>query len=396
MRTIKPPARREDTRQTRGKASRALVIVAMAAGLFGAGAAPTLAATSHQAVHSTAAPAPASKAASAPPAGIAVGKSIATGSKPRATKGVVRPMTLSVTLTASSTMLWPTRYTTLTATANQDLGSTPYDLFIYDDLGNDVVCQIITATTCQVAETEPTPGYDDYFAYIAPATDTNGTNAVAYSQTVAVEWEGITLTLSASAHTVPVGTAVTLSATSNTDIGPSPFYIQIWDTTTGTLLNTGYCGTGTVCPEAGQASIVVSQSVATTHSYIATFAMNGSTYPPAELQTTSAANYVTWTGDGYQISLSAPAVVTNGPTPVTVKTNIDIGPTPYCVEVYDETTGNRIAGYGSGSAWTFDYQVGRDQTDYLVAFISACTTTLPPGSIQASSSTVSVTEYYIG
>jgi hypothetical protein len=394
MRTADPQARRGTTRPSRGGTWRALAVLATVAALFGTGAVSANAATARPA-HSSATLA--SKPTPVPPAGIPVGKVTAPAKPHTAKQAAIRPLTaISVTLTASPSVLWPTQFTTLTATASQDVGATPYDIFIYDDLTNSVVCQVITGTTCQVAETKPTPGSDDYFAYVSVASDTNGTQAVAFSSTVVVDWEGVTLTLSASAHTVAVGTAVTLSATSNLDVGPSPFFIEIWDATTGTLLNTGSCGFGTACPAAGQASIVVSQSAATTHSYVATLGLNSSTYPPAELQTTSGANYVTWTASGYQVALSAPAVVVNGPTPVTVKANIDVAPTPYFIEVFDETTGTRIAAFAGGSAQTFNYEVGRTGTDTLVAFISNGSSLLPPGNIQASSNTISVSEEFIG
>ena len=42
-----------------------------------------------------------------------------------------------------------------------------------------------------------------------------------------------------------MGTAVTLTATANTDVGPTPYYITIYDETTGAEL--AVCGTGITC-----------------------------------------------------------------------------------------------------------------------------------------------------
>jgi hypothetical protein len=56
---------------------------------------------------------------------------------------------------------------------------------------------------------------------------------------------GFTVSLATSSTGPYVGTAVTLTATANTDVGPTPYYITIYDQTTGAEL--ALCGTGTTC-----------------------------------------------------------------------------------------------------------------------------------------------------
>ncbi len=56
---------------------------------------------------------------------------------------------------------------------------------------------------------------------------------------------GFTVWLAASSTAPYVGTAVTLTATANTDVGPTPYYITIYDETTGAEL--AVCGTGITC-----------------------------------------------------------------------------------------------------------------------------------------------------
>ena len=56
---------------------------------------------------------------------------------------------------------------------------------------------------------------------------------------------GFTVSLAASSAAPYVGTAVTLTATANTDVGPTPYYITIYDETTGAEL--AVCGTGITC-----------------------------------------------------------------------------------------------------------------------------------------------------
>jgi hypothetical protein len=56
---------------------------------------------------------------------------------------------------------------------------------------------------------------------------------------------GFTVSLAASSTDAYVGTAVTLTATANTDVGPTPYYITIYDETTGAEL--AVCGSGITC-----------------------------------------------------------------------------------------------------------------------------------------------------
>ncbi len=56
---------------------------------------------------------------------------------------------------------------------------------------------------------------------------------------------GFTVSLAASSTDPYVGTAVTLTATANADVGPTPYYITIYDETTGAEL--AVCGSGTTC-----------------------------------------------------------------------------------------------------------------------------------------------------
>jgi hypothetical protein len=91
--------------------------------------------------------------------------------------------------------------------------------------------------------------------------------------------------------------------------------------------------------------------------------------------------------------LSGLDVVTNSPTtPVTVTANIDVGPTQYYIEVFDENTGTRVGRFPYFSTEKFDFPIGANTTHNLVAFISADDTTLPPANIQASSNTITVSE----
>jgi hypothetical protein len=98
------------------------------------------------------------------------------------------------------------------------------------------------------------------------------------------------VSLSASATSVPVGSTVTLTAYTSTDVGPTPYYIEIFDQSalpTPKLLVS--CGSGTSC------SVSVSQNAPGSHTYIAFVSSSSSSYPPPNIQSTSNTVTVTWT-----------------------------------------------------------------------------------------------------
>ncbi len=63
--------------------------------------------------------------------------------------------------------------------------------------------------------------------------------------------------LLAAAATICCCTGVAQAATANTDVGPTPYYITIYDETTGAEL--AVCGTGTTCSAAVSESSTGSQ-----------------------------------------------------------------------------------------------------------------------------------------
>jgi hypothetical protein len=56
---------------------------------------------------------------------------------------------------------------------------------------------------------------------------------------------GFAISLAASSAYPLIGQSVTLTATTNTDVGPTPYYITIYSETTGAEL--AVCGSGTTC-----------------------------------------------------------------------------------------------------------------------------------------------------
>lgn len=332
------------------------------------------------------APAPAANAITAPIASKDKAQA-AAGSRaiaPSASAALVLPWTVS--LSASSQSLWPTQYSTLTATTNQNVGPTPYYLSIYDQTSHSNVAICGTGTTCSASVTQASATTHYYIAYVSYYPSTNPPAGIqATSSSVYVTWKSVTISLQASPATTFVGGSATLTSTTSADIGPSPFYAEIYDATTGVRLT--YCGFGTTC------SVSTSQSVATTHRFVAYVSNYSTTYPPAGIRATSNDAFVTWNYNGYRIFLNA-VRTSYGHDTVTAFTNVNVGPTPYWIEIFSQTTGARVAVCGSGTTCSANVALNFGKNNF-VAFISAYSTTLPPANVQASSSIVSDTFFPI-
>ncbi|HEX3478467.1 MAG TPA: hypothetical protein VHT91_25775 [Kofleriaceae bacterium] len=283
----------------------------------------------------------------------------------------------SVTMVASPTILWPTSYSIVEVSANADVGPTPYYLriFYWDGPNRVNVASCATGTSCAGVVTQPDVsgiefwGAVEDFAQVAQA-----------SRSTFIEWLGAVTALSASSPTTSVGASVTLTATSDRDIGPSPFYAEIFDVTTGTLLTE--CGVGTSC------SAQVSQSQATTHAYQAFLSGFGTSLPPPGILEATSISYVTWGTQGWSVDLTAdpsPPVIAT----VTATASADVGPTPYYIEIFDEN-GTLIKLCGSGTTCTTQYAPSMSGSN-LVAFVAPWSTTLVPAGAQASSATVTST-----
>ena len=313
-----------------------------------------------------------------PPTSPGAGTGAAIPAKPHGLRAV-RPLTAwTVSLTASSNLLWPDQYSTLTATANMDVGPTPYYLRIYALTSGAYVVTCASGTTCSSSVTQPLPATHYYVAVVSYAsTGYPPSGEQTASGEVGVVWHGVNLTLAASQPTVPVGGVSTLTATTSQDIGPSPFWTEIYDMTTGTRLTD--CGYGTTC------SVSVSQAAATTHEYVAYLSDNSTAYPPPGIQETSLFSFITWSNLGWRVSLSAPGA-SYGSETVTATANGDVGPTPYYIEIFNET-GTRLAVCGAGSSCSVAFTPSYAGSN-LVAFVSAYSTALPPASTVASSNVV--------
>jgi len=310
----------------------------------------------------------------------------------RTSTPMVQPLVAwTVNISASSTYLWPTQWSTVTATTNQDVGPTPYYLIIEQitSASNATWAPVAicgTGTSCSVSLTRASPDISNYIAYVASSTvPPSNVQAAAPGNgywTYEVNWHGIGLGIASNVTTPIVGQEVTLTATTGEDVGPSPFWIQIYDLTNGTRLAT--CGSGTSC------SVTVSPWQAVTRTYGAVVSDNTAAYPATGVISWSAATYVTWSNSGFQLSLTAPASASGGYSgyvTVTATANMDVGPTPYFIEIFNQATGALVGRCGTGSVCSVSAYVLPGWNSH-VAVISTYDDTFLPATIVANSNSV--------
>jgi hypothetical protein len=186
-------------------------------------------------------------------------------------------------------------------------------------------------------------------------------------------------TIAASPTTLPVGQTSHVTVTSNRSVSGTNYRIQVYDTTYNPDAELGTCSTGTTC------TVPVKQSVHTTHTYRGRITNSG--IPVAD--SVSNVSYVTWANSAWTISLSTNTHATTGPAQLAATTNKSVTTSPYYIEIFDEN-GTRVASCGAGSSCAATVNPSPSTSKY-VAFVSDSSTTLLPGTIQASSNVVFVT-----
>ena len=118
------------------------------------------------------------------------------------------------------------------------------------------------------------------------------------------------VSLYTSANSVTVGSSATLTAYSNTDVGPTPYYIEIYDQSAlPSPTRVVSCGSGYSC------SATVTQNVVGSHTYIAFVASSSTSYPPPNIQSTSNTVTVTWTPPS-EGGVAGPSALCDGGTQV--------------------------------------------------------------------------------
>jgi hypothetical protein len=290
-----------------------------------------------------------------------------------------------LTVSASQTSLWPTQYSTLTASIGTDVGPTPYYLLVYDTgaspngTSGTLVASCGAGTVCTVSVTQPRPTFRYYDTVIASYSGFWPPANIQARVTTSVGWKTNPLTLNTSAPTVDAGQSVSVAAVANDDVGPTPFFLSVFDATTGQRI--AFCSTGRVC------QATVSSSVATTHRYVAYWGPPAANFPPTGFLSRSNSAWQSWTATGWRLSMAQNDTVYSA----FVNGDQDLGPTPYYLQIYafndgvdgSAPTGTRLGACGSGTSCTVT--MARTIEDvHVVAFVSTFGEFIP-ANIQASS-----------
>lgn len=203
----------------------------------------------------------------------------------------VAAVTYTATLSASPATLETDYYSDLEISVSPATTSS-LDTYVFDQTTGEYVGDCYGGGICDYSLTQGVPGAHTYVAYVARYTCCPGfppSGIAATSNTQTITWTASTfqVSLAASATTVNPGTAVTLTAQSNKDVGPTAAGIFIEDQTTGGEV--ALCGFGTVCTASVTKDAITTQTFA---AYIADYWSSG--YPPSDIQATSNTVTVTW------------------------------------------------------------------------------------------------------
>jgi hypothetical protein len=117
----------------------------------------------------------------------------------------------------------------------------------------------------------------------------------------------LTVSLSVSQTTLAVGSSATLTATASEDVGPTPYWIEIFNASGGYLL--AACGYGTTCTTTVQVNEPSPQVLSLDQEYVAYVSAYSTAFPPSTIQATSPGVYVTWSNLGYRLALSLTGLI---------------------------------------------------------------------------------------
>lgn len=178
--------------------------------------------------------------------------------------------------------------------------------------------------------------------------------------------------LTANPYTSQLGVNTAIIATYPVDVGPSPYYLKVFDLTTGGSIVT--CSSGTSC------SASVSYGSTATHQLGAYLTTQNAALPVTGLPLNQQAYAeATWASTGFQVSLS------RGSDGFVATTNRDVNSTPYHITIYKPGSTVPVTTCSRGTSCLSNPACGGE----LIAFVSKLGNTYPPPETQANSSRIS-------
>ena len=280
----------------------------------------------------------------------------------------------TATLSASSTSPSIGQSVTLNATANQQVGPTPYYIDILDQTTNQVLKACGTGITCSVSVTQTSATTHTYLTELA-SSSTGATPFAATSSTVSVTWSG------GPPPNLPTVTAV--SPNSGPSTGGTALTVTGTNFTTGAMVKFGTtAATGVTVTSA---TSLTATSPAGSGTVDVTVSTGAGTSSPG------AADQFTYAVAGWTATLSASSTSPSIGQSVTLNAtaNQQVGPTPYYIDILDQTTNQVLKACGTGITCSVSVtQTSATTHTYLTELASSSTGATP---FAATSSTVSVT-----
>lgn len=198
-------------------------------------------------------------------------------------------------------------------------------------------------------------------------------------------WPAITVNLTADPIYQWISHQSTLTATTNYDVGPTPYYISIYYTGSSSESGGSYensvllqsCSTGTTCSiKEGEHLPVENTPVAATYkAFVAS-------YPPAfdypEYIVASDIVNVTFHGGGAKLKAGKPTTTVGGnAVTLTATSTLPVEQVYYHIMIFDETTGQRLAYCSSGTTCMATVSQSQAATHKYMSYIGLGGTSLP-------------------
>jgi YD repeat-containing protein len=303
--------------------------------------------------------------------------------------------TWSVTLSSNKTVFAAGDSVTLTSTTNQDVGNTngSYRTRIYDLTTGTVVAECSSGTTCSGTSSFYTGDAHTYLAEVAYIgaswwQKSYATDIQADSDPVSAAREAWTVTLSTNKTVFAAGDSVTLTSTTNQDVGNTngSYRTRIYDLTTGAVV--AECSSGATC--SGTSSFYTGAP----HTYQAEVAYIGASWWQKSYATDVQAdsNTVTAAREAWTVTLSSDKTVFAAGQDVTLTAhaNQDVGNTGtnYAIRIYDTTSGDLVAVCSTGTTCTGTSRFYSGGAHTYVAEVSSAWS---PSSLQADTYDVQAT-----
>ena len=211
-------------------------------------------------------------------------------------------------------------------------------------------------------------------------------SGTSWSQTFAPSSDSTwSISLSSSSTSPCSGCSVTLTASTNANIGPTPYYAYIIDATTGVVVGGPY-STGS-----SWSTVISGQSQNVIQNYHAEL----SDYGPAQPEEAQSATVTEMWGNGWVISLASSnnSPFSGNSIVLTATTNMDVLSTPYWIYIIDSTTGSVVGNpCGSGTSCSVSTSQSQAVSQDYYAEVSDYG---PSSPIEATSQTLSVSWNWI-